>query len=202
MPFPPNRDEKRVPAGASAGAHTLPHAGMPDGLVWVQPEEVEQIACMRIALQDELAAALPELRHDHQFLRFLRGHGGYEKAVEKMRLALSYRTELATAEPFRAMRAATLQASAIDLSVLPHADEVLRHLPLRAVEGATVDGLPVCLSVTRLFHFRALTDGTVDDERLDLFFRAMIEQRALVCHQLSRTLTPAQPNPNLTNPKS
>jgi len=100
--------------------------------------------------------------------------------VEKMRLALSYRTELATAEPFRTMRAATMQASAIDLSVLPHADEVLRHLPLRAVEGATVDGLPVCLSVTRLFHFKALTDGTVDDEHLDLFFRAMIEQRALV----------------------
>ena len=116
-----------------------------------------------------------------------------------MRLALSYRTELATAEPFRTMRAATLQASAIDLSVLPHADEVLRHLPLRAVEGATMDGLPVCLSVTRLFHFRALTDGTVDDERLDLFFRAMIEQRALVCHQLSRTLTPAQPNPNTSS---
>jgi hypothetical protein len=71
-----------------------------------------------------------------------------------MRLALSYRTELASSEPFRAMRAATLQANAIDLSVLPHADEVLRHLPLRAVEGATVDGLPVCLSVTRLFHLQ------------------------------------------------
>ena len=70
----------------SAGAHSLPHAAMPDGLVWVQPEEQEQIARMRIALQDELAAALPELRHDHQFLRFLRGHGGFEKAVEKMRL--------------------------------------------------------------------------------------------------------------------
>ena len=69
-----------------------------------------------------------------------------------MRLALSYRTELASSEPFRAMRAAT--SNTIDLSVLPHADEVLRHLPLRAVEGATVDGLPVCLSVTRLSHFQ------------------------------------------------
>ena len=29
------------------------------------------------------AAALPELRHDHQFLRFLRGHGGFEKAVSR-----------------------------------------------------------------------------------------------------------------------
>ena len=123
------------------------------------------------------------------------------QAVEKMRLALRYRTELASTEPFRTMRAATAQATAIDLAVLPHADEVHRHgtctacalharcmcaacglymrcgpvrdsappnaqvlphLPLRAVEGATADGLPVCLSVTRLFHFGALTDGTVD----------------------------------------
>ena len=56
---------------------------MPEGLVWVQPEEQEQITRMRAALQDELAAALPELRHDHQFLRFLRGHGGFEKAVSR-----------------------------------------------------------------------------------------------------------------------
>ena len=51
--------------------------------MWVQPEEQEQITRMRAALQDELAAALPELRHDHQFLRFLRGHGGFEKAVSR-----------------------------------------------------------------------------------------------------------------------
>ena len=63
---------------------------MPEGLAWVQPEEQEQIARMRIALQDELAAALPELRHDHQFLRFLRGHGGFEKAVSRPPYLLLY----------------------------------------------------------------------------------------------------------------
>ena len=76
----------RFPPHTLARPSAARGSAMPDGLVWVQPEEQEQIARMRIALQDELAAALPELRHDHQFLRFLRGHGGFEKAVEKMRL--------------------------------------------------------------------------------------------------------------------
>ena len=91
--FPPRRKAcagargARSALGGPALAWLQPAVSvMPDGLVWVQPEEQEQIARMRIALQDELAAALPELRHDHQFLRFLRGHGGFEKAVEKMRL--------------------------------------------------------------------------------------------------------------------
>ena len=83
----PARAAREVLGGGPALAWLQPAVSvMPDGLVWVQPEEQEQIARMRIALQDELAAALPELRHDHQFLRFLRGHGGFEKAVEKMRL--------------------------------------------------------------------------------------------------------------------
>ena len=73
--------------GARSRCHTV---AMPEGLAWVQPEEQEQIARMRIALQDELAAALPELRHDHQFLRFLRGHGGFEKAVSRPPYLLLY----------------------------------------------------------------------------------------------------------------
>ena len=74
----------KVPAErAQAGESPRSCLAMPEGLVWVQPEEQEQITRMRAALQDELAAALPELRHDHQFLRFLRGHGGFEKAVSR-----------------------------------------------------------------------------------------------------------------------
>ena len=75
----------KVPAerAQSAGESARSCLAMPEGLVWVQPEEQEQITRMRAALQDELAAALPELRHDHQFLRFLRGHGGFEKAVSR-----------------------------------------------------------------------------------------------------------------------
>ena len=158
---------------------------MVDGIAWIQPQEQELIVQMRASLSEELKTALPELTHDHQFVRFLRGHGGIEKAIEKMRLALRYRTELAATEPFASMRAATAGATAIDLNVLPYADEVLQNLPLRAVEGSTVEGLPVCLSVTRLFKFGALTDGTLDDAHLDAFLRAMIEQRAIVCHTLS-----------------
>ena len=214
---------------------------MTDGLVWVQPEEHEQIVRMRTALQDELAAALPELGHDHQFVRFLRGHGGFGKV--RAMCALLQNAPACTLQscvPRRSRRCdsrcGTARSSlppnrfapcvprprrpprstsrcchtltrcigtALALHVLctraaralhvlctraacalhvgcmwavcglyvrcgpvrdsaPPNGKVLPHLPLRAVEGATVDGLPVCLSVTRLFHFGALTDGTVD----------------------------------------
>ena len=87
-PLGEGADEVRAPwQGARSRCHTV---AMPEGLAWVQPEEQEQIARMRIALQDELAAALPELRHDHQFLRFLRGHGGFEKAVSRPPYLLLY----------------------------------------------------------------------------------------------------------------
>ena len=162
-----------------------PATAHPDALDWLDDGERELIGWMRSSLANELASAPVELRHDHQFARFLRGHGhNVERATEKMRGALRFRTALAAKEPYRSCHAAAPGRTAIDLTVLPHAEWVLRYLPVRTVEGTTADELPLSLSVTRLFDFeQRLSAGK--DAQVDEFLTAMIEQRALVVHNLS-----------------
>lgn len=162
-----------------------PHAAHADALDWLDDGELELIGAMRSSLADELASAPVELRHDHQFARFLRGHGhNVERATEKMRGALRFRSALAAKEPYRSCHAAAPDRTMIDLTVLPHAEWVLTYLPVRTVEGMTADELPLSLSVTRLFDFE-LRLSAERDAQVDEFLTAMIEQRALVVHNLS-----------------
>ena len=155
-----------------------------DNLDWLDDAELELIGTMRSSLAEELASAPVELQHDHQFARFLRGHShNVERATEKMRGALRFRTALASKEPYRSCHAAAPGRTTIDLSVLPHAEWVLTHLPVRTVDGMTADELPLSLSVTRLFDFAK--QPAEKEAQVDEFLTAMIEQRALVVHNLS-----------------
>ena len=83
------------------------------------------------------------------------------------------------------MRAAIGNSTVIDMSLLPHNERVLLCLPTRSLrEGVTREGaLPVVYAPLRRVDVDIF--ATLPDEMLESFLSAMLEQRALVLHNLS-----------------
>ena len=83
------------------------------------------------------------------------------------------------------MRAAIGDSTLIDMALLPHSERVLRCLPTRSLrEGVTREGaLPVVYAPLRRVDVDAF--ATLPDDMLENFLSAMLEQRALVLHNLS-----------------
>jgi len=171
----------------------LPHGpapsaapGMLEGeLNWISEEEKQQIDKVRAALAGKLPDGCPEdFVHDLSIARFLRGNGNDpEVAAELYRRALEYRHGLAATSPFKEFREQFAGEVRMDLSALPNAGQILRSFPMRAVEGDSVDGLPVLFTVPRLLDVEGLE--AISDEALECFIRTQLEQRWLVLHNLS-----------------
>ncbi|KAL1522816.1 hypothetical protein AB1Y20_017786 [Prymnesium parvum] len=161
-------------------------------LQWILPEEEESIGRLHQALARELPGwpdAFPaDLTHDLHLCRFLRGHqGDVEKAEGKLRDAVAYRMELIRQPPFASLRSTIGEDRRIDLSILPHAEEILRILPLRNTEGTASDGLPILLTLIRYVDFAAFDAFHTEAGEMVLrsFVNGMLEQRALVLHNRS-----------------
>ena len=157
-----------------------------NALAPINDEERAQIAELRGRCAEELGA-VPEhaadLVHDYHLARFLRGHQGIEKQAKMLANALAYRTRLRSELKHRALWDACRAAGSIDLSVLPHAATILKMLPIRALEGGSVDGLPVSCSISSRIDLPGFE--AADDEQVEEFLTCLVEQRAIVCHTLS-----------------
>eukprot|EP00929_Paragymnodinium_shiwhaense_P069902 TRINITY_DN3532_c0_g1_i1.p1 TRINITY_DN3532_c0_g1~~TRINITY_DN3532_c0_g1_i1.p1 ORF type:complete len:502 (-),score=85.92 TRINITY_DN3532_c0_g1_i1:61-1566(-) len=150
--------------------------------------EAESLAALRLQLGAQLYAANgcpADLRHDIGLLRFLRGNNG-DVAITASLLAkaIEYRKDLASKSPYNKLLPQWARDTEVDMHKLPHADEVLQALPLRAIDGLSAGGLPILAICPKLVNFEALADPDFD-AKLDTFFKAHLEQRAIVLHNLS-----------------
>lgn len=159
-------------------------------LAWIdEVTERDSIDVVHASLKAELddwPTAFPaDMTHDINVARFLRGHGqSRAKATTAMLAAVRYRMELMHHPAVAAMRAAIGQSTFAEQTVLPHFDEIQFLMPNRCVCGATRDGLPLSISPLRQLKLELVQAEELDD-KLDLFLRCMLEQRALVLHNLS-----------------
>jgi len=172
-----------------------PSTGHDKELLWPGGEaEQAAVAEVRRRAAAELEGCPEDMTHDLSIARFLRGHGGDPaRAAEFMRRALRYRRDLVEAYPaVRAAREATARdccsGSPVGLQAimmqLPNAAEVLKVWPLRAAQGASLDGLPVMVAAPRLIGYDAFEKLDREDKIVP-FLAASFEQRAVFLHHLS-----------------
>jgi len=156
-----------------------------DELGWITDEEKQRIDDVRAALAGKLPDGCPEdLVHDLAIARFLRGNDDNpQAAAEVCGRAVEYRHGLAASSPIKELRESLAEATVMDFSVLPHAQEVLPCLPVRVVEGGSAEGLPVLCLVPRLLDLERME--AVEDGALRLFVLGQLEQRWRVLHNLS-----------------
>ena len=74
----------------------------------------------------------------------------------RKREALEYRLKLLQRPSLQRLRELVGSATEVDFEALPSA-EVLKGLPLRALRGRSLDGLPIIASVVRHVDFKELT---------------------------------------------
>jgi len=151
-------------------------------LAWVTDAEQPHVETIRQACAAELAECPADIAHELNIARFLRGHGDVEKATRLFRAAVKHRSELRTNAKYSHIWDAAASGT-VDLSLLPHAERIRRHLPFRTVEGASCDGLPVFLGLLRHVDFALVSE--VDPAALTEFVSCMSEQRAIVLHARS-----------------
>ncbi|CAE8607732.1 unnamed protein product [Polarella glacialis] len=166
------------------------HGSSEEDLNWIdEASERESIETVRTRLLDTVPgwpAEFPEdMVHDIQIARFLRGHSrDPEQAAAFMARALAYRQQLLSQQKFQDLRRRQAGATEADLGALPRATG-FRAMGICAVEGLSEDGLPVALTAARLLDFDAIEELMKDGDDLDTCLKCMIEQRALVLHNLS-----------------
>ena len=145
-----------------------------------------QICTLRSTCAKELEAAsrYAELVHDYSLARFLRGHpAGVEAAATALSASLTYRTELRANEAHSALWAACAKADEIDVTILPHAETMLKFLPFRTLQGGSVFSTPVGCALSKFLDLPGFdaVDGTIVGE----FIACYVEQRAILLHKLS-----------------
>eukprot|EP00928_Gymnodinium_smaydae_P060882 TRINITY_DN4476_c0_g5_i1.p1 TRINITY_DN4476_c0_g5~~TRINITY_DN4476_c0_g5_i1.p1 ORF type:complete len:375 (-),score=84.76 TRINITY_DN4476_c0_g5_i1:111-1235(-) len=155
-------------------------------LRWVDEEtERAHIDLIRERLGAEMEGCPEDLTHDLTIARCLRGNSNDpELACEVFAKTIKYRKELIATQVVADFRASVLDAESIDMTKLPHHEVVRKVLPVRGIEGFSLDGLPVMVAAPRLIDFAAFAD-LADSEVIDTFFKCHLEQRALVLHNLS-----------------
>ena len=158
-------------------------------LEWIREDERPKID----AIQAQLAELLPgwpdayaeNLRHDIHVCRFLRGHKqDAEKAGAQMLAAVRYRSDFQQQPLVVAMRATMGDdCTHLNLSAIPDSAEVLRCMPFRTVSsGRSANGLPLAAVPVRLVDPKTFVSIA---EKVEFFIRCMLEQRAMVLHNLS-----------------
>ena len=164
---------------------------MESELAWVDElKERGPIGEIHAALTEQLEgwpAAFPsDVTHDLNVARFLRGSGHVvEKVVPIMVKAARYRKDFIESHAaVRDMREAIGDGTFADASLLPHFHELEAILPMRCVRGTAGSDLPIAVSPVRQLAVDAAIDADLD-AKIDLFFRSVLEQRALVLHNLS-----------------
>lgn len=157
---------------------------MESELEWIREEEEPLIEEMR-QLLGPLEELPEDLVDDLCFCRFLRGHGNNPKeAAQYMGKAIDYRLELISRSPIKEVREEVLNATEMDLNVLPRANELLPCFPVRVINGRSMNALPIIASVVRRVDFETLE--RYGDEARDDFLLSQLEQRWLVLHNLSK----------------
>lgn len=159
-----------------------------DGLHWIDEDtERGRIEAVRAQLGSKLTGLPDDLCDDLQICRFLRGHSNDPKiAAEFMDKALAFRSALIEKDDIKQIRSKLAGALKFDLSLLPHAEQILEMVPLRDVEGSSTEGLPITLTASRLVDIERFNKlGEEGDRHLSEFFQGMTEMRALVLHNLS-----------------
>jgi len=118
-------------------------------------------------------------------LRFLRGFGGLEEATVRLHEMLVWRAE--NQELLQAVAACTPAGlTSGDTNLLPGADKLTAILPLRYVQGNSLQGLPLnCVYVGQIDLARF--GNEVSDEEFLAFITSFVEQRAIVLHNLKAT---------------
>ncbi|CAK9006977.1 unnamed protein product [Durusdinium trenchii] len=131
---------------------------------------------------------LPEdLVDDLCFCRFLRGHGNNPKeAAQYMGKAPGTQLELISRSPIKEVREEVLNATEMDLNVLPRANELLPCFPVRVINGRSMNALPIIASVVRRVDFETLERAPGRAPTGDDFLLSQLEQRWLVLHNLSK----------------
>lgn len=159
-------------------------------LCWIdEASERPAIEAVRASLGSQLEGLPADLCDDLQIARFLRGReNDPEQAAEVMAQGVAYRRELIATEPFKALRSKIADAESVDMRLLPHADRMLTLIPLRILEGCSINGLPMMINVARLMDLDAcepLINEETFLEDFKVFLKGLLEQRAVVLHNIS-----------------
>lgn len=161
---------------------------MEETLEWINEEtEREPIISVREILGSKIIGVPQDVGDDLQICRFLRGNGNDASIVaEKMSKAIDYRLSIIESDAVKHLRTTYAKSTSFPLTALPHADQMLKFLPLRQIEGQSSLGLPLALAVTRFLD--AAEYNSLDDEgksNMVEFTGALLEMRALMLHNLS-----------------
>eukprot|EP00927_Polykrikos_kofoidii_P031258 TRINITY_DN26907_c0_g1_i1.p1 TRINITY_DN26907_c0_g1~~TRINITY_DN26907_c0_g1_i1.p1 ORF type:complete len:435 (-),score=67.51 TRINITY_DN26907_c0_g1_i1:32-1300(-) len=171
-----------------AGCVASGGAGDEDQLRWPgDAEEQALIAKVREIVCDVDLSGLPEdVCDDLQIARFLRGNANDPQASAAFfSESVAYRRELQQDESIQAMRRGSANLDIPDLKLLPYADEMLRINPMMMV-GFTTSKLPVMVTCPRFLDFETFGDCVGKDfPKYEAFLKGMLEQRALILHNLS-----------------